>query len=127
MDNALTERNYFKATISIKAAHITVPHTGIAVPVRVRNDSPAPWPAGEPIHLSYHVHDETGAVVIWDGARAPLPHAMPPGSEVLLNCLVRSPGKRMRGTLEFDMVLEHVAWFAEKGSSTFTVPCLFAD
>jgi hypothetical protein len=96
--------------------------------VRVRNVSNAIWPViGQPngiykINLAYRWLDKNGKMLIPDGLRTPLSQDLEPNKEITLNAVVRSPDKRGKYILQFDMVQEGVAWFGDKkGSKTARV------
>jgi SAM-dependent methyltransferase len=100
------------------------PGSRILLPVRVRNESPHPWPvAGSPdghdaINLGNHWRTRRGRLVALDDGRCPLPGALPPGEEIELLLGVTLPDRPGTYLLEVDMVQEHVSWFAARGSRT---------
>ena len=59
---------------------------------------------------------------MWDGLRTALPAAVPPGSSVTVNAIVRTPTVAGAYTVAFDLVQEGVTWFSTQkvptGSST---------
>jgi hypothetical protein len=55
---------------------------------------------------------------IFNDAREQLPHDVAPGEAVEIGFGVRAPAAPGRYVLEFDMVQEHVCWFATHGSPT---------
>lgn len=91
-----------------------VPGGDVPVVVRVQNTGLETWPAGgdHPVRLGYHWFDGTPVAVVWDGARATLPHDVNPGEQLSFTVTVRAP--RAEGTfiLAWDMVQEGVGWFS---------------
>ncbi len=86
--------------------------------VKVKNISNVAWPVGSAINLAYHWLNKDGKVVVFDGARTPIPHDVKPNEEVVLNAKVYAPTQAGDYILEFDMVQEMVSWFKNKGSRT---------
>jgi len=95
--------------------------------VMVKNTGEVSW-ASHGLHkvcLGYHwrrpgdrehwVHD--------DGRRACLPASLAPGQEAVVTCLVNTPLMAGPFVLEFDLVRNHVGWFAEAGSTAVESGC----
>ena len=70
------------------------------------------------MNLSYHVRGMDGRVIVFDGERSPLPKVVEPGQEVVVAALIKAPRLTGQYVIEFDLVQEAVAWFADKGSKT---------
>ncbi len=91
-----------------------VPGGEAPIAVHVENTGLQPWPAGgpTPVRLGYHWLDGTPVAVLWDGARANLPHDIQPGEDVTITVTVRAP--RAEGTfiLAWDMVQDGIGWFS---------------
>ena len=91
-----------------------VPGGEVPIEVHLENTGLQAWPAGgaAPVRLGYHWLDGTPVAVVWDGARAVLPHDVQPGEDVTITVTVRAP--RAEGTfiLAWDMVQEGVGWFS---------------
>ncbi len=97
--------------------------------VRVRNASSVAWPGGGSmghpeykIQVGNHWLNADSSVAANDDGRAPLPKDVDPGEEieVLLGARARDvPGDYF---VEVDLVQEHCAWFASRGSATARVP-----
>ena len=89
--------------------------------LQVRNRSEHPWPndipAGRHICLGNHWIHENGGHHVYDDGRAFLPKEIRPGETVEMTLAVRAPALAGRYVLEADLVQEHIAWFAGKGSS----------
>jgi hypothetical protein len=91
------------------------------IEVTVTNTGQVTWkPGGEaPFHLAYHWLDaESDAVLIFEGLRTELPHAVRPGERVTLRARVQAPPQPGRYRLAWDMVQEGRLWFSIKGSSS---------
>ena len=91
-----------------------VPGGDVPIEVHVENTGLQAWPAGgaTPVRLGYHWLDGTPVAVLWDGARAILPHDVQPGEDVAVTVTVHAP--RAEGTfiLAWDMVQEGIGWFS---------------
>ena len=89
--------------------------------LRVSNRSKHVWPhdipAGRHICLGNNWVHQDGAHHVYDDGRAFLPNEVRPGETVEMLLAVRAPAVAGRYVLEADLVQEHVAWFAGKGSS----------
>ena len=72
------------------------------------------------MNLSYHWFDRTGAVVVFDGLRTPLPHDVQPGESVQLRATIQPPDRAGQYTLEVTLVQETVAWFPERDGDKLT-------
>jgi hypothetical protein len=70
---------------------------------------------------SFHWLDPLGNPVVWDGPRTPLPHPVAPGETVELELAVTAPRPPGRYRLAFDLVEEHLFWFAEVGATPLEV------
>ena len=88
-----------------------------AAKVTLTNTSQSIWTAAGtgPVRLSYHWLDAGGNVVVWDGARSPLPLDVLPGTTLAVNATVLAPQTYGTYTLRFDLVRDGVAWFSQKG------------
>ncbi|HYC36883.1 MAG TPA: hypothetical protein VEC19_10705 [Usitatibacter sp.] len=90
--------------------------------VTVGNDSPHPWPVarapggGGGIALTWHLLDERGAPLVFDNARFFLPRDLQPGESVDVPVGIRVPLRPGLYFIEFDLVHEGHAWFADHGS-----------
>lgn len=69
-----------------------------------------------PVNIAYHWRDMEGNVVIFDGARTPLPgRILRAGDTVRAAALVDAPKQAGRFVLELTLVQEMVCWFEERG------------
>jgi SpoIID/LytB domain protein len=91
-----------------------VPGGEAPVQVRIENTGLETWPAGgdHPVRLGYHWLDGTPVAVVWDGARAMLPHDLKPGEALTMTVTVRAPRAESTLILAWDMVEEGVGWFS---------------
>lgn len=95
-------------------------HVGVrrAVNIVVRNLGSDVWPASGPLQAGNHWLDKHGSMLVQDDGRAPLSEEVRPGDERTVGVWVTAPPSPGRYILEFDMVDEDVAWFADRGSAT---------
>jgi hypothetical protein len=116
----------FKVKIEPQVAQITIKRGQVAtIPVKVTNLSDSRWSsAGKDgdcgplaIVLAYHVLDNDGKVIVFDGDRTALPGDVHPNQSVMLNASISAPAKPGNYTYLFDMVQESVSWFGGKGSA----------
>jgi hypothetical protein len=93
------------------------------VAVRFSNQSREPWlqDGAARVKLSYHWRNEAGERVVQDGLRTELPRAIPPGGRARVDLSVEAPTVPGRYTLEVDPVVEHVAWFSDRGGRIYRV------
>jgi O-Antigen ligase len=98
--------------------------------VDVHNSGVRPWPATGAKHvaLSYHWFDAaTGALLVYDGVRTPLPHDVAPGASVRLHATVKAPPQPGRLRLHLEMVHENTTWFGQQGDAGFDAAVLVGD
>lgn len=86
--------------------------TGRAV-LEVTNLGAAPWPANGPIRLAYHLRDDSGAMVMFDGDRTLFASEVPPGGVIRVCARLRVPAEAGRLTVEWDLVHEGVTWLSQ--------------
>ena len=102
-----------------EAAHIpqeVSASTRITVPVTVRNTGNRVWPVSE-VFVAYHWFRDD-RLVVWDGARTPLPRDLRPGNRATLSMRVAAPHEPGSYVLMVTLVHEQVAWFEQKGAAT---------
>ena len=90
--------------------------------VGVRNASNAPWPADRFVNLGNHWREPSGALLQLDDGRAAIGATVQPGETVELALEMQVPTDPGAYLLELDLVIEGVAWFADRGSPTATIP-----
>lgn len=95
--------------------------------VVVTNESPAPWraptdDASYVVAIGNHWRTADGDVVAFDDGRSALPKDLSPGASCIVELCVQAPARPGRYELEVDLVLEAVAWFAQRGSPTAKCP-----
>jgi hypothetical protein len=93
----------------------------MTISLRVRNDSPFPWPSAATVNVGNHWLDRHGSMIVLDDGRTPLGRALLPKEEVALGVTVRAPERPGRYILEVDLVEEGIAWFSDRGSPTSRV------
>jgi peptidoglycan hydrolase-like amidase len=84
------------------------------ITVVVSNYGQRTWTPGA-FALSYHIYDNFGSPVIWDGARGRLPANVPPLTSVTVPVTVALPSGTGGYRIEWDMVQEGVTWFSSLG------------
>ena len=87
---------------------------------KLKNEGASTWPAAgaNPVHLAYHWFTPSGQLAsCWDTFRAILPNDVPPGAEVNLTVILKSPTTPGPYVLRCDLVEEGVAWFSKEGAS----------
>jgi SpoIID/LytB domain protein len=94
------------------------------VAVTVTNTGNLPWSTtgANPVNLSFHIFDATGATVIWDGPRTPLGADILPGGSKTLQVAFTAPPSSGQYTLAIDLVREGIGWFADGGSPPARLP-----
>ncbi len=107
-------------------------HRLLRVPARVRNTSPAPWPArgATRVALAYHWLDSAGQPVVYEGLRTALPHDVAPGETVEVELEIATPKKPGEYILELDALRERLAWFSGRrpdSARRFAVTVLPSD
>ncbi len=90
--------------------------------VRVRNDSPLPWPASAQLRVGDHWRTSEGRLVVFDDARSGIETAVDPGGECEVQLDVVAPAEPGDYELEIDLLQELIAWLADRGSSTLKLP-----
>jgi hypothetical protein len=86
------------------------------VEVQVHNDSDVTWPGeglGLPeVRISYHWFKPDGEIHDWDGPRTTLPRTVGPSESIRLLADLRSPLDVGTYFLQWDLVIDGVAWFS---------------
>lgn len=109
------------------AASLQVTVTEGRVQAQIQNTGRADWlqVPGQVglVNLGVHLYDRGGRMVEFDFLHLPLqngPDPIPPGASIEVTATLPPlpPGER---TVEFDLVSEGVAWFAQIGNPTITV------
>lgn len=91
---------------------------GAVVPVAVTNASPIDWPvSGHPyeVQLGYHWLRHDGSMEQFEGKRTPLPHALGANCRAVVQAAVEAPARPGRYALLWDLVVDQVAWFSQRG------------
>jgi 4-amino-4-deoxy-L-arabinose transferase-like glycosyltransferase len=85
------------------------------------NQSPCLWPRA--VHLGYHWRAlAPGREFIRDGGRAIPDRRVEPAEWVTVEVSLKAPRRPGRYSLEYDLVLEQVKWFSERGGAIASVP-----
>ncbi|UQZ83944.1 Lipoteichoic acid synthase 1 [Paenibacillus konkukensis] len=84
------------------------------VKVHLKNTGNTTWSDDKQIHLSYHLLDDQGNMVLHDGLRSNLPQDVEPGESVDVTAKVQAPEQPGSYQIQWDMVQENVTWFSEK-------------
>ncbi|MDQ5910580.1 MAG: hypothetical protein QG599_2677 [Pseudomonadota bacterium] len=90
------------------------------------NHGPLTWASEppHPVHVSWHLRAGDGRMLVYDNPRTLFPQSVAPGQTVTLR--VRIGADRFPGPgdyrVEFDLVQEGKAWFADQGAPTLTLP-----
>ena len=92
------------------------------IAVSVRNASTAPWPDDRFVNLGNHWRHANGEVERLDDGRASMYRTVGPGDTIDLTLEMQAPNETGAYLLELDLVIEGVAWFADRGSPTVTIP-----
>ena len=94
---------------------------GKSVQVTVTNTGNVPWNATglNPIDVSYHILDQAGNPVVWDGPRTPLTADITPGASATFTLSYVAPTREGTYTLVIDLVREGLSWFQFLGSQPF--------
>jgi SAM-dependent methyltransferase len=104
------------ATLELEVGHIG------EIVVDVRNASPTAWPADRFVTLGNHWRSKTGEMLRIDDGRALMGTGVEPGATIPLTLEMQAPTEPGAYLLELDLVIEGVAWFADHGSPTATIP-----
>jgi hypothetical protein len=73
------------------------------------------------VNLGNHWRSATGALLRLDDGRASMGETLEPGEATQLTLEMQAPADPGAYLLELDLVLEGVAWFADRGSPTTTI------
>ncbi|KUG05803.1 hypothetical protein ASZ90_016782 [hydrocarbon metagenome] len=95
--------------------------------VQIKNAGSVEWNASANdknpffFDISYHIMNNTGEIVVFDGLRTQLPKNVRPGETVPINLEIQAPDKPGNYRFNIDIVREHVTWFGSVGSPTSMV------
>jgi SAM-dependent methyltransferase len=115
-------RRVARAVIEAPAALRCAPGATLPLRILVRNAGTGTWPTmGEEdgrytLRLGNHWRGRFGWMLRRDDARTELAHDLAPGEVMEIGLTPVAPTKPGSYVLEFDMVQEHVRWFAKAGS-----------
>jgi SAM-dependent methyltransferase len=110
--------SHCRATLMVVAApaELAGGDTG-HVRLTVRNDGDGTWPEFQLLNVANHWYRD-GSPVRWDDGRIAVPTPLAPGETAEVTLRVTAPEQGGRYELEFDVVQETVAWWAQLGSPT---------
>lgn len=74
-----------------------------------------------PIGLSYHWMDENNNSVIWDGNRSYIEKSIYPNENIVIPLLILTPKDSGNYKLKLDIVQEHISWFSDVNSNSYTI------
>jgi hypothetical protein len=112
-------------------ATTVLPDRGYVVQLTVRNTSGIPWRTSGPLRgrvsMSYHWSHPLHGLLLEEGDRALLPHAVEPGEAVRFPAGLWTPADPGRYLLQWDLVSEEVSWFSRRGVPPLEVEVEVAD
>jgi ubiquinone/menaquinone biosynthesis C-methylase UbiE len=123
----------FSALIDLLNPPATLqPHERVTLNVSVRNTSKQTWVASisriqSAIRLGNHWLDADGRMVMQDDGRQSLDLKAEPGETVTMPLMITAPKESGAYILELDMVQEHIAWFQQKGSTSYRTRIVVTD
>ena len=94
------------------------------IELQIRNGGSTAWESRgkTPCFVSYHVLDGKKKVIRYENSRSPLPREMKPGETAAVKVTVKAPLEAGDYLLEFDLVVEGLAWFKDLGSEPLVLP-----
>ena len=115
-----TEQSWYQVKYAAPESLPARPGQRITAPVRVTNTGARTWPAtGElPYALAYHLYDDAGQSLTYDGPRSPLPSSVAPLETAVITAQINTPTEPGEYLIEWDMVQEKVTWFSWKNAPT---------
>lgn len=113
------DQNFFQATLEVIDCPATMKvDQYYAVDIDLRNDSPVAWASpgrGVPeVRVSHHWLHESGEMYQYDNDRTNLPHILQPGDKARMNVSLTAPRQPGRFILQWNLVIEGVAWFSQR-------------
>jgi hypothetical protein len=115
----------FQATLTgIDAPDVMLAGQPCLHTLQVRNDGAYSWSgegAGPWVRVSYHWLRAGGEVVVADGLRADISCPLQPGDAATVPAWVLPPLEEGDYQLQWDLVVEYVSWFSERGWPTPTL------
>jgi hypothetical protein len=114
-----TDQTWYRAQYEVPQEIVSRPGERITVPVKVTNEGGRSW-TNDGAHffaLAYHLVDEGGDPVTYEGERTPLPQPVATGEEVKLQGQILAPLQPGIYSVEWDMIQDEVTWFSWKDDS----------
>jgi hypothetical protein len=114
-----TDQTWYRAQYEVPQEIVSRPGERITVPVKVANEGERSWlnDGSQSFALGYHLLDEGGNPVTYEGERTPLPQPVSAGGEVKLQAQILAPLQPGIYSVEWDMVQDEVTWFSWKDDS----------
>ena len=116
--NSETVLNWYRADYSAPETVSGRPGETVTVPVEVVNTGVRTWSASgdRPFALSYHMVQDNGTSVTYDGQRTSLPGDVHPGGAVGLQARLLAPLDPGAYVVQWDALQESVTWFSWTGA-----------
>lgn len=113
---------HFQPKYSIETQGVSqavIAATNFVIPLKLTNHSTVTIRAKEnpQIHLSYHIFNDRGECVIFDGLRTRLPHDILPNQKISIECKASAPERAGDYKMQFSLVQESFAWLNELNAS----------
>jgi hypothetical protein len=127
-DTSFHEEYFTKANVKLAALHGKVYSDGdpmriIDIPFRLTNISSRKINSISdcqcPIYMSYHLYDEKGKLILWDGKRTPFEIDI--SDEYTQSVSVNLPHKKGIYTVEADILTENKRWWGLNSKCTLMV------
>jgi hypothetical protein len=112
------ETGFQRAAYEVPARLTLTAGERVQVPVRITNLGELPWKAAgqEPVRLSYHWLDASGANILYfEGDRTALAADVAPGASQAVEAYVLPPNTPGDYVLGWDLLQDQVAWFSTRG------------
>jgi len=114
------------APVSPGLVHRVSPGQALDIELEIENAGDTLWLAGRQARTGVvmpgiRISDEAGALLSEVHGEPPLPHAVAPGETVRLRIEQATPLRPGKYKLKFDLVNQHVCWFADVGSEPLTI------
>ena len=110
-----SDQEWYRFSVSAPAeADLVKRVTGIEV--TVTNESPVTWRATGfgSVAVAYHIRDQDGDYIVYDGGSVSLPHELAPGASVRVVVPVAAPRLQAPATIEWDLVQGDETWFSTR-------------
>ena len=113
---------HYRGHLRIERAELPPVFAGrpLVIPITLRNDSPAVWPAAGdcPVRVAYHWLHADGSMWIRNGRRTNLIHDLGPGESMAIDARIDPPEMPGQAVLQLTAVQEDRSWFELHGFSS---------